>query len=143
MATSAVVRGAVAAVLVLAAAACGEQESGATAEEPGAIPEGPVTLVDGEVLLSCSGRPGWPASAMVDGIEPSAPEPEITSALSAAPVPGHVREEWKVLAETGDRMVVALGDWSEDGPARDAMAWTLERDADGWRATSGGSCWML
>ena len=143
MTTPGVLRAVAAAALVLAVAGCGGRESGVTATEPEVTREGPVTLVDGEVLLSCGGRPGWPASAMVDGIEPSASAREIAAGLSAAPVPGQLRTNWKVLAEDGDQMVVALGDWSDDGPARDAMAWTLERDGGTWRGTSGGNCWML
>ena len=135
--------GGVAVVLLLTVAGCGEKESVATATEPQVTRAGPVTLVDGEVLLSCNGRPGWVASTMANGIEPPAPESAITTALSAVSVPGHLRKEWKVLATEGDVMVVALGDWSEEGPARDAMAWTLERDGEGWKASSGGNCWHL
>ncbi len=136
------------AAVVAVAAGCSERGSGSTAVEPERSPEvtheGPVTLVDGEVLVSCGSRSqGWPPSAMVDGISPPEPATAITSALSAHPVEPRLRKDWKVLAADDDEITLALGAWGEDGPARDAQFVVLEPDADGWRASNGGNCWRL
>ena len=132
------------AAVVAVAAACGDPGSGTTAAESEAPREGPVTLVDGSVVVSCGSRPqGWPASAMVDGIEPPAPVADITNALSASPIEPRMREQWKVLAADDEQMTLALGAWGKDGPARDAQYMILEPDADGWRASNGGNCWNL
>jgi hypothetical protein len=45
--------------------------------------------------------------------------------------------------EEGDTMVLALGDWTADGPARDAMTMQLERRDGAWGWASGGNCWTL
>ena len=133
-----------AAAVVLAS--CGDQDSG-DATDPASdspAPDSPVTVVDGEVLLSCDGTaPGWPASAMVDGIEPPEPAAEIEAALSASPIEPRLRREWKVLTADDEEMTLALGAWGADGPARDATYMTLERDGAGWRAITGGNCWQL
>ena len=131
------------AVLVVAAA-CGDAQPGTTAAESEVTREGPIRLVDGEVLVSCGSRPqGWPASAMVDGIEPPEPASDITNALSASPIEPRLRKEWKVLAADDEEVTLALGAWGQDGPARDATFMVLEPDADGWRASTGGNCWNL
>ncbi|GAA5118210.1 hypothetical protein GCM10023339_30410 [Alloalcanivorax gelatiniphagus] len=118
----------------------GSDTTDTTAPAPGL----PVTVVDGEVLVSCGGTaPGWPPSAMVDGITPPVPVAEIEAALSAAPVAHALRRDWKVLAADADELTLALGTWREDGPARDAQYLVLEPEADGWRASNGGSCWRL
>lgn len=121
-------------------AGCGETESGA-GETGGDVP---ITVKDGEVLISCGGAaPGWPPSAMVDGIEPPEPVAEIESVLSAASVAPKLRQAWKVLAADADEVTLALGTWGADGPTREAMYLSLERDGAGWRASNGGNCWHL
>ncbi|RYB89649.1 hypothetical protein EUA06_13660 [Nocardioides glacieisoli] len=155
MTTPGVLRAAVAAALVLAVAGCGEREPAATATEPVVTREGPVTLVDGEVLLSCGGGPGWVASTMAEGTTGVTPRAEIEAALdevatdpdlrgeTARVLPQGGRTPWKLLVEQGDQVVLALGDWTADGPARDAMTMHLERTSDGWRWTGHGNCWTL
>ncbi len=132
-----------AAAVVLAS--CGERDSGG-ATDPTSDPatDVPVTVVDGEVLLSCDGTaPGWPASAMVDGIEPPEPVAEIEAALSSAPIEPSLRREWKVLTAGDEELTLALGAWGEDGPARDATYMVLEPEGGSWRASNGGNCWQL
>ena len=155
MRTSRPARATAVAALVLAAAGCGERESGSTAAEPEVTREGPVTLVDGEVLLSCHGPLGWVASAMADGIDGTTPRAEIEAALdevatdpqlsveTARVLPQGGDTPWKLLAEDADRLVIALGEWTADGPARDAMTMDLERTDTGWRWAGHGSCWTL
>jgi hypothetical protein len=132
-------------------AACGEAEPGTT--EAG--PDLPVVMEDGEVLVSCGGEPGWVPSAMAEGIQPEVPRSEIEAALDAVAtdpelsvetsrvLPQGGRTPWKLLAQDGDRLTIALGDWTVDGPAREAMTMSLERDGDGWRWTGHGNCWNL
>ncbi|HEV2797940.1 MAG TPA: hypothetical protein VGV65_10005 [Nocardioides sp.] len=132
------------AAVVAVAGGCSEPGSTASATGREMTREGPVTIVDGEVLVSCGSRSqGWPPSAMVDGIEPPEPVDAITSALSASPVEPRLRKDWKVLAADDDKITIALGAWGEDGPARDEQYLVLEPDVDGWRASNGGSCWRL
>lgn len=132
-----------AAAVVLAS--CGERDSGgATDPISDPAPESPVSVVDDEVLLSCDGtEPGWPASAMVDGIEPPEPVAEIQAALSSAPIEPSLRQDWKVLVADNQEMTLALGTWGADGPTRDSTYMVLEHDGDGWRASNGGNCWQL
>ena len=123
---------------------CGDPKTGTTAADPETTPTGPITLVDGDVLVSCgSGTQGWPSSVMVDGIEPPEPVAAITSALSSASVAPRLRKDWKVLAADNDEITLALGSWGDEGPARDAMYLVLVPDGDGWHASSGGNCWHL
>jgi hypothetical protein len=137
--------------LVGLAAGCGATDSGSVGRDGGP----PVTLVGNEVVVSCGGAPGWVPSAMVNGIDPEIPRSEVETALDAIAtepglsaetsrvLPQGGRTPWKLLAEDDDSLIIALGDWGFDGPDRDAMTMSLEREADGWTWTGHGNCWHL
>jgi hypothetical protein len=150
-ATRARVAACLAATFVLAG--CGDQASGGTTD-PAA--DSPVAVVDDEVLVSCGGRaPGWPPSAMVDGIEGETPRAEIAAALDAVAtepklsvetsrvLPQGGQTPWKLLTDDAEHLTIALGEWTLDGPTREAMTMSLEREGDGWKWTGHGSCWTL
>ncbi|RYC14608.1 hypothetical protein [Nocardioides zhouii] len=130
---------------------CGETDSGAAPRADGP----PLTRVENELLVSCGGDPGWVPSAMVNGIEPAIPRSEIEAALDAIAtepklsvetsrvLPQGGRTPWKLLAEDDDHLTIALGDWTFEGPARDAMTMSLEREGEGWKWTGHGNCWHL
>jgi hypothetical protein len=138
-------------------AACGERSSsgGGSDERAPDDARGSVQVVDGSVLVSCGGVPAFPASAMVDGADGSTPEDEVRAALDAVAtdpklsmetsrvLPQGGRTPYTLLVDDGATLVVGLGDWSADGPTRDAYQMTLERTGDSWVWRGHGNCTQL
>lgn len=135
---------------------CGERTSAAS--DPSPSPEGPPVLkVDGEVQIGCGGESGWPASVMADGLQGVLTDAEVVAAFRsflADPQVGTELEvnllaagaedtEWRVLAADGDEVALGLGRWTDEGPARDAYVFGMERKEEGWRWTGGGNCSQL
>jgi hypothetical protein len=150
MTTSRLLGAAAAAALVLGAGACGEADSAVATDA-----DIPVQTVDGEVLVSCSGEPGWLPSAMAGGFEGETPRAEIEVALDAIAVqpglsaetsrvlPEGGRTPWVLLSDTSGHLTLGLGAWSLDGPARDAVTMDLELEDGTWVWQGHGNCWHL
>lgn len=113
----------------------------------------------GEMALSCDGQNSFPRAAMTHGV-PGVADDDVRSALSDveddSDLPDAVRSSWdggsaadaqhRVLAGDDHRLVLALGDWSRQGPGPSASYLVLDHGWRGWHVDRGGSCqlrWML
>ncbi len=156
-----------ASALALSLAGCGEVERASDAETestptstPTVDPDSPVLVADGEVLIRCGSVPFKP-SAMTGPLREHAEADEIDRALEAlidelvtdgaaveVPPPLAAADEgsypWRVLGADGQRLELAVGSWTADGPGEGAMTIGLERDTgDGLRVTGWGDCRLL
>lgn len=126
-------------VLLPLLAACGDDPGGAHADDPADAPA---------VLVSCGGDPpGWPVTAMTDGLVPETPTAEIEDALARTRgemgVDGPQSQEWIVLAEDDDWLTLGTGTWSAEGPGEDALVVRYGRTADGLDWAGHGQCTRL
>ena len=121
------------------------------------LPDPPLIVVDGDVLLSCGIGPRFPASALARGASGLADQGEVTAALDDLRTTGGIdaprelrkspasKARWMVLGDDPSasprELLVALGNWDVSGDPnlvrREYV--TLERTENGWRANRWGS----
>lgn len=134
-------------VLLLASGACGAQTE--PSDRANRV-ETPVTIVDGEVQISCGGPPGWSPSQMLEGISTSRSHDELADALahgadSFGPMARDFFPEgrdtpWRLLAESDGRLTFGLGEWTVDGPAAGAHYFTVQSRGESWDFAGSGDC---
>lgn len=104
--------------------------------------------------VTCGGEPGWPPSVMADGVAGLLSEEDARRTFAAILADPGVGEEasmslfpdgvdalaWRVLSGDEERLTLGLGHWTADGPARDAMVLSLEREEGRWVPGGWGSC---
>jgi len=121
------------------------------------LPDPPLIVVDGDVLLTCGIGPRFPASALDRGASGPADQGEVTAALddlratAGIDAPAELRKSpasaarWMVLGDDPSasprELLVALGNWDVYGDPNPAVREyvTLERTENGWRANRWGS----
>lgn len=133
--------------LLLAGAGCGDK-TGPSDRVNGV--DTPVTIVDGEVQVSCGPRPGWLPSQMTDGISSELSDEELHAALGQGieafgpetqhSVPDWPDTPWRLLAEEDDVLTFGLGEWTENGPVGRAQSFSVQRDGAGWAFAGSGDC---
>lgn len=133
--------------LLLVSGGCGDQTG--PADRIDGV-EAPVTIVDGEVKVTCGGPASWLPSQMADGIASDLSRDELADALgqgieafgpeTAYSVPDWPNTPWRLLAESADELTFGLDEWTHDGPLDRAMTFTVRRDGDGWTFAGSGDC---
>ncbi len=152
-ATAAAVATAVVVVLASGVTRPGEDPSSpAPADDLDSLP---VVTEGDEVLVSCGGgNQGWPPSVMAEGVPGLLDQAEATRTFQNIlddPQWGGEAEltilrngvdvEWRVLRGDSRSLVIGLGQWTDQGPARrDAYVLSLERQDDRWIPTGWGGC---
>lgn len=146
------VAGSMAAVVAIVVSAAVLTGNGGDRSGPGFVDEPPPAPDD--VMVTCGGDTSWPVSAMEGGVANDVADSDVRDAFArlreeaGIDAPPAIQEQgadasYVVLAVTDSTVTVGVGEWTLDGPQRDAMVVGLEESEDGLRAGGWGDCGTL
>ena len=156
-------RAAVVLLVALISTGCGDDPGPTTATDPAATtatttaaePEAVAPFLvteDGEVVVGCFGRTGWPVSVTADGIQGVFTDDDVRAIFAemleltdnpvdlASFLPDGPDTEWRLLRVDGNRYEFGVGPWTADGPGPGGSILNAEDRAGGWTWTGGGGC---